>query len=390
MKPEPAPHRERCYRCYRPAAFCLCSAIPALSSKTRLVLLQHPREEFVAIGTARMAALSVVGATHHVGVSFEDDAQVRALAASPDACLLFPSEGAVPIEELRGQRRTLFVVDGTWSQAKKLLTRNPFLAALPRVAFTPKEPSRYRIRREPSDECVSTIEAISHVMSVLEDDDRFSQMLAPFDEMIEAQIRFKREVGASRHAKKERKVPQLVKLFADEWEHLVCVSGEANAWPYRGLVESPDELISFVAERVATGEKLRVVVRPTHPLAPATAFHTEMSEEEIMAGVDHETFQRSLAAFFRDDDVVASWGFFAIGRAKACGAAFPSRLVDVRRATTTALHRKVGLLPDLPAVVAGFAAPETAGLQRAGRRLALTVAAAGWLRQQALAKLRLK
>lgn len=376
---EDPPTRVRCLRCHRPEAFCLCAAIPSLTSRSRLVLLQHPREEFVAIGTARLAALAVEGATRHVGVSFEGDAEVRALAARPDACLLFPSDDATPVEALRGQPRTLFVVDGTWSLAKKLLRTNPFLAALPRVAFTPTEPSRYRIRREPSAECVSTIEAVAHVLSVLDDDPRFSAMLAPFDALIDAQLRFKHEVRASRHAKKERRVPRAIAAFAARWERLVCVSGEANAWPYRGLVESPDELISFVAERVATGERLSVVVRPTHPLAPATAAHTGLPEHEILSGLEPSAFVARLAAFLRPDDVVAAWGFHALGRARACGAALPGELVDLRRLTTTALGRKVGHLVDVPPA-AGFEPPPLDGLRRADRRLSLSVATARWLR----------
>jgi DTW domain-containing protein YfiP len=57
--------------------------------------------------------------------------------------------------------------DGTWWQARKLLKLNPALAALPRVAFLPRKPSAYVIRREPAD-FASTIEALAEVLRVLE------------------------------------------------------------------------------------------------------------------------------------------------------------------------------------------------------------------------------
>ncbi len=385
VRPEASqPTRARCYRCFRPEAFCLCALIPRLPTRSRLVLLQHPREEFVAIGTARLAALSVEGATRHVGVTFDDDREVQELAARPDACLLFPSDDATPVEALRGQARTLFVVDGTWWQAQKLLSRNPGLAALPRVAFTPAAPSRYRIRKEPSAECVSTIEAIAHVLSVLDDDERFSAMLAPFDALIDAQVRFKHEVRASRHAKRTRRVPRAIAEIADVWDRLVCVAGDANAWPYRGLTESPDELVSFVAERVATGERVGMVVRPTHALAPLTARHTGIPEAELLAGASPQQLAARLAGFFRADDVVAAWGFYALGRARACGVALPEALIDLRRVTTVALGRKVGHVVDVPGA-AGFEAPRIEGMRRAEQRLALSVATARWLRERALA-----
>src|SRR6185437_11532742 len=86
---------------------------------------------------------------------------------------------------------TLVVVDGTWSQARKLVRLNPAMAALPRYAFRPSRPSEYRIRREPSEECVSTLEALIHVLGVLEGDrERFLPMMLPFRAMVDAQVAF--------------------------------------------------------------------------------------------------------------------------------------------------------------------------------------------------------
>ena len=59
---------------------------------------------------------------------------------------------------------TLIVVDGTWSNAKTLVRDSTVLSALPRVAFAAPRPTEYRIRREPRDEYVSTIEALVHVL----------------------------------------------------------------------------------------------------------------------------------------------------------------------------------------------------------------------------------
>nr|MDQ3300003.1 DTW domain-containing protein [Myxococcota bacterium] len=44
-------------RCRRPQVVCYCAALPRIDTSTRVVILQHPRERDMAIGTARMASL---------------------------------------------------------------------------------------------------------------------------------------------------------------------------------------------------------------------------------------------------------------------------------------------------------------------------------------------
>ena len=61
------------------------------------------------------------------------------------------------------------VVDGTWSQAKKVVRENPLLSSLPRYAFQPPAPSEYRIRREPQENYVSTIEALPAIAAAVGD-----------------------------------------------------------------------------------------------------------------------------------------------------------------------------------------------------------------------------
>jgi len=62
----------------------------------------------------------------------------------------------------------IVVLDGTWSQAKTLWWRNPWLLKLERVVLQPREPSIYgRTRKEPRREYVSTLEAVADVLVAL-------------------------------------------------------------------------------------------------------------------------------------------------------------------------------------------------------------------------------
>jgi DTW domain-containing protein YfiP len=124
---------------------------------------------------------------------------VRSLAG--DAALLFPGPDALPPAAFRASPpSTLIVPDGTWTTARKLLELNPFLQALPRIGFEPSHPSRYhRVRREPAEHCVSTIEAVAQALGELEGDpERFARLLVPLGNLLSAQVRYQEVWTASR------------------------------------------------------------------------------------------------------------------------------------------------------------------------------------------------
>lgn len=391
--------RAVCMRCRRPERVCFCKHLPSLETKTRIVILQHPRERDMAIGTARMASLCLPGSELHVGVTFEDSRAVDRALADParPAALLWPGPGAIDVmkDPPRGPI-TLVVVDGTWWQAKKLVRVNPAIAALPRYSFTPPNPSEYRIRKEPRDDYVSTIEALVHVLGVLEGDQaRFQALLAPFRAMIDKQIEhatqlhgyrdrhFKHRYGPAR--------PRIPSAFVAEPERVVCVAAEANAWPHREpslRTEHPEELVHWVAHRPATGETLDVVVAPRAPLAPTTCGHIEIDRETLERGVSTSELSERWRAFTRPDDLVCTWGPYATDMfAKAGGVLLPENgtRVDVRgiardvtkgRVGSTAafLEKHAGLSADdiarTPAITRGRAGVRCAYLVRVVEALA--------------------
>ncbi|GFM85024.1 DTW domain-containing protein [Pseudomonas cichorii] len=182
--------RARCERCLRPDNHCLCDLIPQLDSRTRVLVLQHPSEVSHALNTARLATLGLVNAGLVVGEVFED---LDVLLNQPgyQARLLFPGDDAQVLAPYADQDLpTLLVVpDGTWRKARKLLHLNPLLAALPRVTLGSAPVSRYRLRKAPGPDALSTLEAITHALQTLEGGDSFCALLQPFDALIEGQIK---------------------------------------------------------------------------------------------------------------------------------------------------------------------------------------------------------
>jgi DTW domain-containing protein YfiP len=193
--------RPTCRRCLRPESFCVCAGLGPIPSRTRVVLLQHPREARLAICSARLTRVALANAELHRGVSFEADPRVREVVAAPGTALLFP--GGVPAEEAASDPpRTLVVVDGTWLQAEKMLEANPSVAALPRIAIAPCRPSGYgELRREPAEGHLSTIEAVALALGALERDPaRFEPMARAFHRMVALQLECSRgERRSPRH-----------------------------------------------------------------------------------------------------------------------------------------------------------------------------------------------
>jgi DTW domain-containing protein YfiP len=353
------------------------------------------------IGTARLAHLGLPGSTLLAATQLDDHPVVEAwLAAHPGAHVLFPGPGARDIRELAhrspdagalndGTRAgahapsaaapvpALIVVDGTWWQAQKLLRLNPRLAALPRVAFTPVAPSRYRIRKQPEAFCVSTIEAVAEVLSVLEPESGpYDGLLAPFVAMVEAQLRFAREVSSHRHAaaqeaRARKKRPTFPERVADVWDRIVCVQGEANAWPAKVADRPRPELVHWVAHRLRDGARFEAIISPTGPLAPSTPFHVGLSAARIEEGMTSDAWKAAWNAYVAPDDILVYWGRFHENLAAEAGATSTAGAWDLRFELSRWRRARIGLLEEALALVAPATAPAPEGLvvPRALRRL---------------------
>jgi DTW domain-containing protein YfiP len=371
--------RSVCGRCRRPTSVCYCDALPRLETKTRVVILQHPRERDMPIGTARMASLCLPQAELHVGIRWTDSAPLARALQDParPPILLYPGPGARDIlrEPPRGPV-TLVVVDGTWSQAKTVVRDNPVLQALPRYAFATPEPSQYRIRREPRAEYVSTIEALMHVLGALEGEPaRFRSLLDPLNAMVDAQLAC--QARAPRRRVRQPRAPRdprerLPEIITRRFGDLLCVVGEANAWPYRaGVASPPEELVHWVAHRVATGETFDAITAPERPLSPSTTFHSELPESVLRAAAPRAELFARFARFARPTDLVCAWGHYGPDLLRAGGGVLPPEQLDLRAEAHRLLNRKLGSLEAYAATMGATPAPLTIG--RAGRRLAMLV-----------------
>jgi DTW domain-containing protein len=377
--------RAVCTRCLRPESACYCKHLTSIGTATRVVLLQHPRERYVPIGTARMASLCLPNSELHVGVHWRGSKVLERALSDPTrpAALLYPGAGAIDVlvDPPKGPI-TLIVVDGTWWQTKKVVRENPDLARLPRYAFYPPSPSGYRIRREPDPACVSTIEALAYVLGALEGDaERFRALLTPFRAMVDVQIDCEARRLGARHRHKGASTPSpppVPACLSDRFRDLVCVAGEANAWPYHSHEREhayPDELVQWVAFRPDTGDVFDFVRAPKHPLSPNTPRHIGLTADRLLGGGTTEELSERWRAFARETDVVCSWGRYGTSLFAANGGYLPPARVDLRHGARRAAKGKVGTLEEYSAAVGAAGSPPAAS-GRAGVRLAAITAIA--------------
>jgi len=172
---------EECDVCHRPKPACVCDRVVTLETQRRVLILQHPQEQDRELGTARLTVLHLKRAVMKTGLSWPSLAKalgrevnpkrwaVLYLGAATAATLpkdreltLLDSKGR-PLpeqEDALSEIDGVIVLDGSWSQAKTLWWRNPWVLKCRRLALNPKQPSRYgKLRREPRREGLSTLEA---------------------------------------------------------------------------------------------------------------------------------------------------------------------------------------------------------------------------------------
>ncbi len=157
----------RCPTCLILRTHCLCAEVPRVETRTRVVVVRHQREGWKSTGTARIAGLALPALRL---LEYGDDAQ-PALDALPGELgegtfLLFPSEGAAPVDVTRVSR--LIVLDGTWRQVRRMYQRLPALHALPRLALPSKAQKVLRLRESSLEEGRSTLEAIADALGLVE------------------------------------------------------------------------------------------------------------------------------------------------------------------------------------------------------------------------------
>lgn len=157
---------ERCPRCRVASAYCLCPWTPHVATQAGMCLVMHDIEALKPTNTGWLIA-DVVPDTFAYGWSRVDvDARLEALLADPQwqPYVVFPGEYAEPgrvveaVEPQPGKRPLFILLDATWTEARKMFRKSPYLDHLPVLSLQPEQLSRYRLRRSTRAEHLCTAE----------------------------------------------------------------------------------------------------------------------------------------------------------------------------------------------------------------------------------------
>ncbi len=185
-----------------------------IDNRIEVLILQHPQEQDRALGTARLAVTQLTKATLKIGLSWPSLSKAlgRPVADPSHWAVLYLGSAKVAERDKAGEVVAInrkgeiednqaailrsiegvVLLDGSWSQAKALWWRNPWMLKCRRIILGPSRPSRYgRLRREPRRDGLSTIEATALVLSNLEGrpeiagtlDASFARMLAKYQQV---------------------------------------------------------------------------------------------------------------------------------------------------------------------------------------------------------------
>ena len=189
----------------RPSSTCICKHISPFQTKTRFIILMHPKEyKKEKNGTGHMTKLQLENSEIIVGVDFTNNNRVNEILAKEKSCsfLLYPGKDnfnlstrkSSEINSFMGNNPHIFILDGTWPCARKMLKLSKNLQKLKRVSFDNKIKSKFIIKQQPESLCLSTIESVYTVLNLLKEGDleqcETKDFLIPFEKMIEYQVEY--------------------------------------------------------------------------------------------------------------------------------------------------------------------------------------------------------
>ncbi|WP_159930993.1 tRNA-uridine aminocarboxypropyltransferase [Oceanicoccus sp. KOV_DT_Chl] len=182
--------RPQCDNCLRPLTVCYCHTLTTINNQWPVTIVQHPSESRHAIGTARIAELSLLHCQLLNSDNDQDQRQLKHIMQQ-QPLLIYPGEDSTPLASIDNTTiRPLLFIDASWRKSRRMLFENPQLAALPKVQLTPTSRSRYQIRKQPDAQAIATVEAIAQTLGFLErNSTKYAPLLASMEWIIAQQIK---------------------------------------------------------------------------------------------------------------------------------------------------------------------------------------------------------
>ena len=162
----------------------------------------HPKEfRKTKNGTGHMTNNSLENCELHVGIDFTNHKRVNELLndTSYESYVLYPDINSIKLntQKLPSEKKALvFIIDSTWPCSKKMLRLSTNLQNLKKISFEHDKSSQFKIKTQPNQYCLSTIESTLCVLEQLNNHNienisskLLENFLTPFEEMVKYQVK---------------------------------------------------------------------------------------------------------------------------------------------------------------------------------------------------------
>lgn len=144
----------RCQRCLLPVKHCLCATITPQTARSRFCLVMFDTEPLKPSNTGRLIADILPDTEAFLWSRTEPPADLLALVASQDyqPMVVFPASYADSPRQVlttppaEGKPPLFIMLDGTWTEARKMFRKSPYLDSLPVISVDLTMTSAYGLR----------------------------------------------------------------------------------------------------------------------------------------------------------------------------------------------------------------------------------------------------
>jgi len=210
----------RCGGCRLMASHCMCALRPTVAARAGMCLIMADIEPFKPSNTGWLIA-DLVADTWAFGWSrVAVDPALLALLNDPQwqPYVVFPGEYVAPervvtevqVPAAAGGKRPLFVLlDGTWSEARKMFRRSPYLDRLPVLSLRPGHASNYRLRRALHEQHFCTSEVAAQCLALAGDTHAAETLAAYLDVFTTHYLSAKRNLRLDRDSEAHHRLASL-------------------------------------------------------------------------------------------------------------------------------------------------------------------------------------
>jgi len=175
---------ERCTGCRVIATHCMCAWKPRVQADSGVCLLMHDTEPLKPTNTGWLIADLIEDTSAFGWLRTSVDERLLALLDDPQwqPYIVFPGEFVAQervvneVQRQPGKRPLFILLDATWTEARKMFRKSPYLDRFPVLSLQAEQMSRYRLRRSKRDDHFCTAEVAAMCLD-LAGDSQASQAL---------------------------------------------------------------------------------------------------------------------------------------------------------------------------------------------------------------------